>query len=321
MSGFCDDVMDHSTGRSSSDFLQVFVRSRTTPLNYNDDDQSKKDETSNTFTVSLMKWIRHHGGILILSTANVCIHHLYMFPNYSFLVAFGNYMVFAMLLLLFDCFTSSNCGDAIKRARLAGYSDATITSFVLSNLVSSQMIGYLICMFVINDRSVFSWNLFGERLMTSPFVFVGAVVFNLFVTEAAFTLSHGWLHTIPVLQKFHVLHHCWLEPSYTTNLFFHPVDLILEFSGPAACLLATHYLLWSQDDLILLTTYIAFQLWYMYDHDDTLNLYHVDHHRRCNSMYTIYGKIMSDPRQNQLRELMRRKGFMKDRNSSDDKTQ
>lgn len=129
------------------------------------------------------------------------------------------------------------------------------------------------------------------------------VAFNLLLAEVLFSTAHCIMHTNPTLMELHVLHHCSTFSSWNTNLLFHPIDLAL---GPALGLLGMHYLVWNKDELALLVTYLIFQLWYAYDHDEMLGLYHTVHHARCNSLYAIYCNVKGSPRCNLLQQQVRK---------------
>ena len=89
------------------------------------------------------------------------------------------------------------------------------------------------------------------------------------------------------------------------NLLFHPFDLSIEFTSPALSLLGMHFCVW-QDQLALL---IIFQLWYAYDHDETMCLFYVQHHNACDSLYAIYSKTRASTQKNLLKHHMKDKGL------------
>lgn len=113
-------------------------------------------------------------------------------------------------------------------------------------------------------------------------------------------------------MKLHVFHHCSTRPTFNTNLLFHPLDLAIEFTAPALSLFLMHWHVW-RDDFVLLYSYILFQFWYAYDHDEHIRAYHVQHHADCDSLYAIYCNWRGVPAKNLLRNHMRREGLLTER--------
>lgn len=140
---------------------------------------------------------------------------------------------------------------------------------------------------------------------------VAKISINLALTEILICWGHSAMHTSPYLMKYHIFHHCCVHSTFNTNLLFHPVDLAIEFAGPAAALLGMHFVVWNKDQAVLLVTYIVFQLWYAYDHDEHLGLPHIKHHSACDSLYLIYTTVRrGNPKRNELRERMQREGLL-----------
>ena len=128
-----------------------------------------------------------------------------------------------------------------------------------------------------------------------------------FCAQVTFFLAHRELHQNPRLAQFHVLHHCCLRSSNTTNLIFHPVDLTLEFSGPVAMLALSHVFLF-QDRAVLLLSTFAVQLWYACDHDETCKLSHLYHHSAINNNFGIYAAWTDRRRPDCVKALLPRLG-------------
>ena len=212
-----------------------------------------------------------------------------------------------------DALTSNATGNNILNFRKAGYSDSVSLAFFFFNLLSSQLIGYFTCCIVPQDPETFTWKCLVDRLASSDtsIPFMLAILVNLIVSEVCFTFSHGLLHIIPALLPLHVFHHCVTQPSASANLLFHPVDISLEFAGPVGSLVVMHFLTWKQDDLVLVASFMIVQLWYSWDHDELLNLYHAAHHIYCDSVYAIYTPFRGDTSKNLLRKQMIQQGFLK----------
>jgi sterol desaturase/sphingolipid hydroxylase (fatty acid hydroxylase superfamily) len=128
---------------------------------------------------------------------------------------------------------------------------------------------------------------------------------GLIIGEITFTAGHRLLHQ-SWLARFHVMHHCCKRTSHSTNLFFHPVDLAIEFSGPIAALIAMH-LLYFRDPWGLVVSATVLQVWYALDHDEHLALPHTRHHTLIDSMYTIYiaRKLEGDATRDRVKALVK----------------
>lgn len=238
---------------------------------------------------------------LCFSTFVVFLFHLSLFRKWSFFISFGIYNIIIHVVTIVDALVSNAFGLNIQNARKAGFSDRLVLLIMEFNFVASQSIGYFIVNYVVTDPSVYSWETFWKCLDLSLIV---KVVVNLTLAELLFSAGHSLMHTHPSLVKLHILHHCSTFSSWNTNLLFHPIDLAIEFTGPALGLLGMHYFVW-QDEMTMLVTYLIFLLWYAYDHDETLRLYHVQHHAACDSLYAIYTKVRGLPKHNLLKQEMK----------------
>jgi sterol desaturase/sphingolipid hydroxylase (fatty acid hydroxylase superfamily) len=238
------------------------------------------------------------GMTLVLGTVITLVGHLYImrFGFYGFLV----HLVLCTVLTFQTLLSSNASGRNFVNLRKAGFSDLRIAAIYFSNMVSSQAIGFGIFNYVLTDSTIFS---FSDVFSKFSFALLGKILINLTFAEVSFAFGHWLLHTVPALTQFHVFHHCCTEPDWNSNLLFDPIDLSIEFSGPAAGLLGMHYLLW-QDQTALLITYLIFQLWYGYDHDLHLKTYHFYHHVNCDSLYAIYSNFKGNPRTNILKKKM-----------------
>ena len=241
---------------------------------------------------------------IVLMSAVITVFHVYCFREWNFAWGFCFYIFVLQFIGLYaDAVVSNSFGKNIQNLRRAGFTDAWILGVMEFNTVGSQLLGYLIMTVIVDDPNVCTWAYVQEHANWS---LLGKVVVNLLVAEVLFGLGHGLMHTNESLMKLHVMHHCSTVPSWNTNTLFHPIDLAIEFGGPATGLLALHYTLWQQDQLALAVTYVIFQLWYAYDHDENLGLYHIRHHTHCDSLYVIYSNVKSNAKHNKL------KGYMKD---------
>jgi sterol desaturase/sphingolipid hydroxylase (fatty acid hydroxylase superfamily) len=88
-------------------------------------------------------------------------------------------------------------------------------------------------------------------------------VLSLFLSDLAFTFGHWLMHTSKYLSQYHWLHHLCIKPTYITNVLFHPLDLAIEFAGPAFIIFALHFLIF-KDKEVLCMVFLIFQLWYLF---------------------------------------------------------
>lgn len=160
-----------------------------------------------------------------------------------------------------DWVVSPTTSNNLKRLGAHGYPAHALVALMLFNQVSTNALVALIA---------YHFGCF-EAPMRADWKTVLAVLCNLTVAEAAFTLGHYLLHTTRVLAPFHVLHHCCKPCSWSTNLLFHPVDMAVEFSGPIASLVVSHLLVW-RDPIILIISLMVLHAWYAFDHSENLKL-------------------------------------------------
>ena len=157
-----------------------------------------------------------------------------------------------------------------------GYSEVKVWCTMLFNLLASNALAGIVYAYCVLDGPITIW------------VPIGVAV-NMLVGELFFTSAHMWLHYSTTGSRLHLMHHCCKEASWSTNLIFHPIDLVVEFSGPASSAIVMHFLLW-KDDWTLFITIIILHLWYALDHSALLNLPHIEHHTYCDTMFSIYVK-------------------------------
>lgn len=154
-----------------------------------------------------------------------------------------------------------------------GYSAPLVWSTMLFNLVvTNALVG-----------SIYYYTSVEEVSWYVPL----KIFINLWITEFLFTFAHMCLHHTVWGARIHLMHHCCKQPSWSTNLIFHPLDLAIEFSGPALSILLMHHYVWNDDATLMLSTVIM-HLWYALDHSATLRLPHAKHHAHIDSLYSIY---------------------------------
>ena len=120
-----------------------------------------------------------------------------------------------------------------------------------------------------------------------------------FATDILFFMVHKLLHER--LPRIHKLHHCCVYSSQSTNLFFHPIDLAMEFTAPVVAVwIGCCCIPWFDSQLQYHPPWI-FALcsatmigWYAAEHDEWLKFDHVKHHRGCATGYFIYNNYFYD---------------------------
>lgn len=77
----------------------------------------------------------------------------------------------------------------------------------------------------------FSFIPIGKSKFFNLLTYFNEIVSSFFIYFYDFIIYHSrFLHRY--LPELHKLHHCCIIPSTTTNMMFHPLDLLVEFGGP-----------------------------------------------------------------------------------------
>jgi len=236
---------------------------------------------------------------LLIHTFLIVVFYTHYF-RVNKLWGFVTFLVIDIFLCAMDGLVSNGFGHNIKTIRKAGYSDVTILFFMEFNRLASQLIAYFLVNYVATDDRVYTFQCLLGHLDVRT---ISKVAINLALSEVLFTFGHSLMHKNASLMKLHIFHHCCTQPTWNTNLLFHPLDLTIEFTAPALGLFAMHFFLWN-DEAVLVYTYIIFQLWYAFDHDEDMQSYHTQHHIHCDSLYVIYCNLRGAPAKNLLKQYM-----------------
>ena len=122
------------------------------------------------------------------------------------------------------------------------------------------------------------------------------------VSDWFFYSTHRLLHER--FPKVHLLHHCCIYSSLSTNLFFEPLDILLEFMLPIMFLQFTAVRILGSSWTYILATSVL-QTYYTLSHDEWLGWQHTRHHRTTSTGYFIYYPYFSnDPKREQIRKLI-----------------
>ena len=192
-----------------------------------------------------------------------------------------------------DWYLFPNTKININLLKINGFKENNIWLIMLFNLICTNALVGII--YYYTDISNFTkWT---------PF----KIFINLIFTEILFTLSHMYLHCNKNGAKLHLMHHCCKNASWSTNLIFHPFDLLAEFSGPVIILLFLHNFIWKDNTTLYISTLIL-HLWYALDHSANLKLPHVKHHTYINSLFSIYiNKIFYKSNPDYVKQLIKYK--------------
>jgi hypothetical protein len=255
----------------------------------------------------LFVWCGRISSFQVLNTSILLSFYLYFLHEYG-TPGFIIFLLIGNAMTVLDGLVSNGFGRNVQRLRKAGYSDATILFFMEYNRISSQFLMYTVLTKLV-PREYYSWQYILHHVHWDTIL---KIAINFLQAELLFWLGHMLLHTnsSSSWMHFHVFHHCCVDSTWNTNLLFHPVDLAIEFTGPALGILALHRYCWNEDPMVLWISFLGFQLWYAYEHDEHLKLPHVQHHAECNSVYVIYSKLRNHPRHNHLKRYMQEHGFL-----------
>ena len=163
-------------------------------------------------------------------------------------------------ILFMDGFISNSLGRNIVVLRANGFRDTAVASIMLFNYLSSQLLIVFMLLSFCYDGEPDGIALLASSSMSVWAQRAFCLAVNLGLTDLTFFLAHRELHQNPRLAPYHVMHHCCLRASNTTNLLFHPLDLALEFSGPVFVLFLMHYFVF-QDRAVLFLSVFAVQFW------------------------------------------------------------
>jgi hypothetical protein len=115
------------------------------------------------------------------------------------------------------------------------------------------------------------------------FEITGWLIFNIIVglaiAEVFFTIAHKVMHRY--FPEMHKLHHCCLQSSYTTGLFFSELDFFIELYCPIL-MMVIYQLFIAKDQLGYLVISGLINAWYALDHDEYFKLPHWNHHKYIN---------------------------------------
>ncbi|OQS04989.1 hypothetical protein THRCLA_02822 [Thraustotheca clavata] len=258
-------------------------------------------------SVGLFDAIVHHdkpplnwlgGGYYFTMTMVLMQFGHFVLLNHYGVVGYFIYMLLVAIFITLDGFVSTSMGKNIVNLRLNGYSDKFILFTMVFNCLGSQALTLLIIHFIGNPQAMHDLLL----LSTYSTPMIMAVAANLIATEVLFFAAHKFLHEH--WPSIHIMHHCCMNPSHSTNLIFHPIDLAIEFAGPGSIILLNHYTIWQQNLHVLLLSYMIMQIYYAIDHSEWLRTYHFKHHSQLNAVYTIYANYRSTPQLDKLRSLV-----------------
>jgi sterol desaturase/sphingolipid hydroxylase (fatty acid hydroxylase superfamily) len=177
--------------------------------------------------------------------------------------------------LVGDYLTSTATVENVQRMRDHGFSTVGIWATFGFNFLTFQL-PYLLLLTTIKETAVFSV----ENVKVVP---IGLLIG--LSSDFWFYAGHRLLHDY--LPELHKMHHCCIRTSATTNLFFHPGDLAIEFTAP---ILWTYFMsVYAYGDpFAFVISSCLIGGWYTMSHDENAQLQHSRHHRHIGTNYFIY---------------------------------
>lgn len=131
-----------------------------------------------------------------------------------------------------------------------------------------------------------------------------SVAIILALGDIFFYTGHKFLHNSKYMAHLHLMHHCCIVPSASTNLLFHPIDFAIEFFGPIGVMLSWYFI--TGDNWVLIVSAVIIQVWYAFEHDENIILHHQKHHTDCNSDYPIYIEYINPNPKDKVKHILRR---------------
>ncbi|KDO16004.1 hypothetical protein SPRG_18459, partial [Saprolegnia parasitica CBS 223.65] len=149
-----------------------------------------------------------------------------------------------------DGFASNSFGENVRTLRHNGFSDWTVLSAMAFAIVLGEVMNVVVIQNLAPAGSLEA--LFSPSTYTRYTLF--GITTNIAIVEVLFYVGHMFLHE--AWPEIHVMHHCTVKSTASSNLIFDPRDLAIELGGPGAIVIVNHFLLWEQDPTILLVTFL-----------------------------------------------------------------
>ena len=176
-----------------------------------------------------------------------------------------------------DLMISDNAWKNIEIMKLNGFTTTYMIAVYIINAIYGHATSYQLYRVTLKDEEV---DFHFDLQLIIP------VIIILLIGDYFFYFSHKLLHSTEFGAKLHLMHHCCIYTTLSTNAWFHPLDLLIEFWGP----FSLNYLYWlySGDTFVLMVVGGIMTAWYSATHDERISNHHRDHHRLINSDYPIY---------------------------------
>mmetsp|Transcript_38966 Transcript_38966/g.54343 ORF Transcript_38966/g.54343 Transcript_38966/m.54343 type:complete len:234 (-) Transcript_38966:259-960(-) len=217
---------------------------------------------------------------------------LYSIGSISFPYYFGfdpllnsfRHLIGVIIFVSLDLIVSDSAWYNRKVLHLNGYTDFHLCFFLFSSTV-------------ITFFAFYPLGLYTQKLnFHFDFPFIFWVFFNMSLGEIFFTLAHKQLYLH--FPSLHHAHHCCLRSSFSSNIIFHPIDLMLEFSLPGLVPLFNYFYLFPSNWVLIFTVFCQ-TTWYSMVHDESLQLPHYFHHKymtKDRSQNDLVRKMVKRPR-------------------------
>ncbi|EQC29930.1 hypothetical protein SDRG_12476 [Saprolegnia diclina VS20] len=236
----------------------------------------------------------------VLTVATIQIGHFVLLNNGMGFTGCLLYALMSMLLAALDGLVNPSLGKNVRTLRANGFSDRYTLQMMTLNLLSNILMTWLVFQELCGPDAVNATLQFASYSTLT----VAAITANLAMTEVVFYFAHKCLHE--VIPHVHLMHHCVFAPTHSSNFIFDPRDFAFELGLPTAFLLLNHFVLWRQDHVVLLVSYMFVQNFYALDHSDFLQLYHFKHHTRLDDVYTVYVKYRNNSNREAVHKIIKR---------------
>lgn len=232
-----------------------------------------------------------YGYLTSIIGALAFIPHPFVFYHYQ-LPGLVLMEILALCTYAIDYFTSDTTEKNIKRLKANGYSTKHLATIWWINFFTVYLPGYFVMVYLVSDLS-YRFDL----------ILLLRIVLNLAATEVLFWSSHRALHRL--FPNIHHLHHCCITPSWTSNMFFNPLDLAIEFSGPVFSIVFLSLVVF-KDPFAMACTLSVQIAWYALDHDEYVKTAHWNHHYYISGNYTVYLNTQAFDKLDKVKDLVKR---------------
>eukprot|EP01083_Nonionella_stella_P171921 588411_1 len=184
----------------------------------------------------------------------------------------------SITIIAIDFIVSDNPWKNIQIMKLNGLTTRYIAAITVINLaLYNASMCYVYTVLLVDQTYEYRFDL--SLIIT--------IVIVLAIGDCLFYVAHKLLHCTVYGAQIHLMHHCCVYTSLSTNIWFHPLDFLIEFYGPYT--VSWLWYCFSKDTFAFLVVSGIMVAWYAATHDEMFSfLPHHKHHRYVNCDYPIY---------------------------------